>query len=105
MKKQEEKFYHAVVVSMVSDAMGITRDNAHNFLKGLFLKIEERSKAGKYRYERILSTTELSDKAYREYWEKCIMWAAQPTGPDGLNQESGLDLYIPYPNEVDYKNW
>lgn len=100
--RQEEKFYHAVVVRMVAEAMDISDQEAHEFLKKMFLTVEDKSPAG-YRYTHVLSTTDLSDRAYREYWEKCIKWAAQPT-LDGLTFDSGLGLYIPMPNEVDYEN-
>lgn len=101
--RQEEKFYHAVVVRMVAEAMDMDDWQAHDFLKNLFLRVEDKTDSG-LRFERVLSTTELSDRAYREYWEKCIKWAALPT--DGrLGYNSGLELYIPYPNEVDYTNW
>jgi len=33
------------------------------------------------------------------------MWASLPTGDNGLNQTSGLELYIPEPNEADYENY
>lgn len=112
--RQEEKFYHAVVVKMVAEAMEIERQEAHEMLKGMFLRTEESKivkrqtttgeKEFKIRYERVMSTTELSDKAYREYWEQCIRWAALPT-KDGLGPDSGLELFIPYPNEVDYQDW
>jgi len=103
--RQEEKFYHAVVVRMVAEAMSITDQEAHEFMKSLFLATEERVASGKFRYTRILSTTELNDKAYRDYWDKCIRWAALPTNASGLDQSSGLALYVPYPNEVDYKDY
>lgn len=103
--RQEEKYYHSVVVEMVAEKMEITHDEAHNFLRSMFLRVEDRSSDGKYRYERIMSTTELNDKAYREYWQNCVRWAALPTEPDGLSQDSGLELYIPEPNEVDYSSW
>jgi len=90
---------------MIAEAMEITHDEAHNFLRSMFLKVEERSGDGKYRYERIMSTTELNDKAYREYWQKCVRWAALPTDPNGLGPDSGLELYIPEPNEIDYESW
>jgi hypothetical protein len=102
--RQEEKFYHGVVVRMVAEAMQIQDQEAHLFLKDLFLKIEEKSPAG-FRYERVLSTVELTDQSYREYWENCIKWAALPTLPEGLSVSSGLELSVPYPNEIDYSNW
>jgi len=103
--RQEEKFYHAVVVRLIAGEMELTDNEVHEFLKSLFLTTEERSTSGKFRYHRTLSTTELNDKAYREYWEQCIRWAALPTKPSGLSQDSGLSLYIPYPREVSYKDW
>lgn len=115
--RQEEKFYHAVVVAMIAEAMEMERQEVHEMLKRMFLTIEESKiikrgwverikgeKEIKIRYKRVMSTTELSDKAYREYWEQCIRWAALPT-KDGLGPDSGLELYIPYPNEVDYQDW
>lgn len=107
--RQEEKFYHAVVVRMIADAMSIEDQEAHEFLKRMWLKTEERyqhPETGKIvRYERVLSTTELSDEAYRMYWEQCIRWAALPTLPEGLSINSGLELIIPYPKEVDYDHF
>lgn len=103
--RQEEKFYHAVVVRMVAEAMSIDDNEAHYFLKSLFLTEEVRAGNGKYRFKRTLSTTELDDKSYREYWEKCIRWAALPTNPAGLSEQSGLELYIPYPNECEWENY
>jgi len=102
--RQEEKYYHGVVVEMIADTMSIQHDEAHDFLRSLFLKTEEScilQDGTVLRYERIRSTTELDDKEYREYWNKCVNWAALPT-EDGLNINSGLGLIIPLPHEVDY---
>ncbi len=106
--RQEEKFYRAVVVCMVAQEMSITEDEAHDFLKRLLLRREEsyHGKSGTVvRYHRVISVTELSDKAYRQYWKDCIDWAALPTLASGLSRESGLGLFIPYPKEVDYENY
>ena len=100
--RQEEKFYHAVVVRMVAEEMSIVDQEAHELLKKMFLVTEARTPSG-LRYNRVLSTTELNDRAYRKFWEDCIRWAALPTKEEGLNPDSGLGLYIPYPNEVDYE--
>lgn len=54
---------------------------------------------------RVLSTTELSDIAYRDYWGKCVQWAVLPTKDEGLGVDSGLGLYIRLPNEVDFENY
>lgn len=102
--RQEEKYYHAVVVRMIAEEMCVTEQETHEFLKKMFLTVEEKSNNG-YRYERVQSTTELTDKSYREYWKKCQRWAALPTGDEGLGPDSGLNLYIPDPNEVDYSTF
>lgn len=101
--RQEEKYYHGIVVQKIAEAMCIERQEAHEFLKSMFLKTEERTPSGA-RYERVMSTTELGDKAYREYWEQILRWASLLTKDDGLGPDSGLGLYIPYPNEVDWEN-
>lgn len=103
--RQEEKFYHAVPVKFVAEAMDITREEAHEFLKNMLLRTEERmvTEDGKVvRYERTMSTTELGDQAYREYWGDVIKWASLPTDDGGLSRTSGLGIYIPEPNEVDW---
>ena len=102
--RQEEKYYRAVVVTMVAEAMDIPAHEAHELLKKMFLSVEEKSSAG-YRYTRIQSTTELSDKAYRAYWGECIKWASLPTLEDGIGPDSGLEMYIPLPNETDWENY
>ncbi len=102
--RQEEKYYHAVVVRMVAEAMDIADQEAHELLKKMFLTVEEKTSTG-FRFRRVLSTTDLSDKAYRNYWENIIRWAAQPTDDEGLGPSSGLGLSIPYPNEMDYDHF
>ena len=102
--RQEEKYYWAVVVRCVADEMGIGREEAHRLMSELFLKIEEKTESG-IRYTRVMSTTELGDKRYDEYiFKECVPWAARPTEDGGLSEGSGLGLYLPLPNEVDYEN-
>jgi hypothetical protein len=102
--RQEEKYFHGVVCKMVAEEMGIAPQEAKEFLKELFLKEELTSPEG-FRYERTMSTTELSDDRYRKFvFEECVRWAALPTGDDGLDVSSGLNIYIPEPNEIDYEN-
>ena len=104
--RQEEKYYYAVPVKFVAEAMDITREEAHEFLKNLLLREETSIMLGDgtfVRYERTMSTTELSDVRYREYWKDVIQWAALPTEDDGLHRTSGLGIYIPDPNEVEWE--
>jgi len=105
--RQEEKYYHAVPKMMIAEAMDIEPEQAHEFLCKMFLTTEETAiVAGKkIRYNRVKSTTELDDKQYREFLTRINRWASLPTGDDGLNQDSGLSLYIPDPNEADYENY
>lgn len=85
--RAENAYYWSVVVKMVSDEMGVTPDDAHEFLKSLFLKkgIEHKGK----RWEITRSTASLSVAEFEDYAEKCRMWAA-----------SELGCAIPLPNEV-----
>lgn len=103
--RQEEKFYHAVPVRMIAAEMGITDNEAHQFLKELLLRTEERVELDDgrvVRYHRTRSTTELGDQDYRDYWKAVIQWASLPTKEEGLGPDSGLGLYIPDPNEADW---
>lgn len=83
----ENRYYWGVVVRMVSDEMGVIPEEAHDYLKSLFLKVGV-EKNGK-RWEIIRSTTVLSTTEFEDYAEKCRMWSA-----------SELNTVIPLPNEV-----
>jgi hypothetical protein len=90
---------------MIAEAMSSTVQEAHEFLTKLFLTIVERKVInGKViRIQRTRSTTELDDKQYDEYiFKDVVPWASLPTLEDGLNINSGLELFIPLPNEVEY---
>lgn len=105
--RQEEKYYHAVPKVMVAEAMDIEPEEAHEFLCKLFLTVEEKAVVNgkEVRYTRTKSTTELDDKQYREFWQRVIKWASLPTQDYGLDVNSGLELYIPEPNEADYEDY
>ena len=83
----ENRYYHGVIVKMVSKEMAIIPSAAHEFLKSLFLKIGVEIK-GK-RFEMVGSTADLSIGEFEDYCEKIRNWAADE-----------LDLYIPLPNEI-----
>ncbi len=83
----ENRYYWGVIVRMVSDEMGIIPEEAHEFLKGLFLKVGVEAQ-GK-RYEIARSTANLSIADFEDYCEKCREW--------GANE---LSLVIPFPNEI-----
>lgn len=105
--RQQEKYYHAVPKVMVAEEMGIAPEEAHDFLCKLFLTVEESKEInGKLvRYERVKSTTELDTIQYNEFCKNIRQWASLPTQDHGLDRDSGLELYIPEPNEADYENY
>ena len=75
---------------MVADEMGLIADEAHDYLKSLFLKIRVEIK-GK-RYEVTRSTAILSTQEFEVYAEKCRQWAS-----------AELNVYIPLPNEIEWE--
>ena len=89
----QNKYYWGVIVRMVADEMGIIPDEAHEFLKGLFLKVGV--EANGRRWEVTKSTADLSIADFVDYTEKCRMWAAQM---DTLN------INIPLPNEMIFED-
>ncbi|MBU0959480.1 MAG: hypothetical protein KKB31_06045 [Nanoarchaeota archaeon] len=81
---QQNRYYHAVVVKMIAEDLGYTKDEAHIALKMLFLL-----KDGKV--PTVRSTTDLTTVEFEEYLRKIKRWASM-----------FLNIYIPDPNEVDY---
>jgi len=104
--RKEEKYYHGVVCVLVGQELGITAAEAHEFLKAMFLKVEESVELPgkkKIRYERVRSTTELDDERYHRYiFDEILPWASLPTRDEGLGPDSGLELEIPLPEKVEY---
>lgn len=85
---EQNKYYHAVVVPMVGEAMGeADNETVHEILKAKFNY--EILVIGAEELLKPLSTAKLDTKAFSEYIEKIRTWAA-----------SFLGLYIPDPGEV-----
>jgi hypothetical protein len=84
----ENRYYWGVVVRMVADEMAILPDEAHDFLKSLFLK--EGVEVGGKRFEIVKSSADLSIADFEDYCEKCRNWAG-----------SELGIKVPLPNEID----
>lgn len=85
---RQNAYYWGVVIKMLVEAGHFTiDDDAHDYLKRLFLKrgVDFKGK----RYEVVGSTTTLTTIDMENYLEKCRLWAAQE-----------LQIVIPYPNEV-----
>lgn len=80
---QQNSYYHAVVVKMLSDFTGYEQDEMHEILKQQFLK-----KVNADGFEFVKSTTKLSTVEFEEYLESIKRWAAM------------LGCVVPDPNEI-----
>lgn len=79
----QNKYYFGVVVPILMDYTGYTKDEMHEALKWKFLKIEKPGMP-----PTVGSTKKLNTKEFEEYLENIKRWAAVD-----------LSLYIPDPNE------
>jgi hypothetical protein len=80
-KKRTEdsnRYYFGVVVKMIAEEMGETKDEAHAFLTTMFLKDYKTVKEKQYVIVR--STTSLSTKEFSKYSEECKQWASMELG-------------------------
>lgn len=82
----QNRYYHGVVVKLVSEVTGYTLYEAHNALKMLFLRKHRDGMP-----ETIGSTKDLNTKEFEEYLENVRHWAA-----------TDLCCFIPEPNQVEY---
>ena len=78
----QNNYYHAVVVKMLSDFTGYDIDEMHEILKYEFLK-----KVNTGGFEYVQSTAKLTTTEFEEYLEKIKTWASM------------LGCVIPDPNE------
>ena len=79
----QNKYYFGVVVPILMEYTGYTKDEMHEALKWKFLKIEKPGMP-----PTVGSTKKLNTKEFEEYLENIKRWAAVD-----------LSLYIPDPNE------
>ena len=91
---RQNRYYHGVIKKMVSERTGYSHNETHEILK-LKFNWKEFNVCGTV--VRVgMSTTLLSTTAMEKFNSDIRQWASLPD-----NQE-GLDLYIPTPNEVDF---
>lgn len=83
----ENRYYHGVIVKMISDHTGSSPEDVHQFLKRKFLP------DGGVIIPRTRSTTELTTVEAEKYYEEIRRWAAME-----------LSLFVPQPNEIDFSN-
>lgn len=84
--RNENNYYFGVVVAMLGEHFGYEKEEMHEALKMLFLKVVRPSKP-----TTVKSTTDLSTVEMEEYLSKIRMWASVEWG-----------VNIPEPNEVDW---
>jgi len=84
----QNAYYHAVVVMLISEATGFTREETHNTLKMKFLT--DMVHGSKTDLPRMKSTTELSTIEFCDYVAQIQQFAAE-----------FLDLFIPDPENSD----
>lgn len=81
----QNRYYHGVVLKLISGKTGYTPEEIHDILKYQFLK--EETPIG----ITTRSTASLNSEEFGTYLDQCITWARET-----------ISLTIPLPNEVDY---
>lgn len=84
----QQNRYYWLIVTMMAEHTGFTKDEMHSILRYKFLKSERVNDNTGIVYEYVKSTTELSTIEYEEYLEHVRSF--------GVDE---LDLRIPMPNE------
>lgn len=85
--ENQSRYYFGVVVKMIADEIGDSKDEIHSFLTTMFLKDYKELKGKQYVIVR--STTSLNTKEFTHYIEECKMWASKELG-----------LYIPDSDQI-----
>lgn len=80
--------YYWLLVTMISDHTGFTKEEVHAILKQRFLKVERVNEVTGAIYEYVRSTTELSTVEYEDYLEDVRRFASEEFG-----------IYLPEPQE------
>jgi len=89
----ENKYMWGVVVEILSNELGYSKNEMHEILKGLFLR-EPRHIKAKDKVKEVWitkSTTELTVAEFEDYMSEIRQWASIEMG-----------IFIPEPNEVSY---
>lgn len=84
----QQNRYYWLIVTMMADHTGFTKDEMHGVLRCRFLKAEKVNESSGLVYEYTKSTTELSTVEYEEYLEQVRNF--------GIEE---FDMRIPMPNE------
>ncbi len=82
----QNRYYHGVIIKLLSESTGYTADEMHENLKRMFLSTKD-----EHGLIRIGSTATLKTLEFKDYLDKIIRWAAIDLG-----------VPIPEPDSVDY---
>ena len=84
----QQNRYYWLVVTILSDYTGFTKDEMHAILRSKFLRAEKVNEDTGVVYEYVKSTTELTTVEYEEYLDDVRRFAAQE-----------FNMNVPMPNE------
>lgn len=82
----QNDYYQGVVLKILANELGYTRDEMHEAIKWEFLR-----KRGK-KIDTVISTKKLNTIEFEDLMERIRRWSSEY-----------LNVYIPNPNEVDYE--
>jgi len=83
----QNRYYWGVIISILADFTGYSKDEMHEVLKGKFLSDEKEIAGEQIRFS--YSTAELNTVEFEQYLTDIREWASVKLG-----------LFIPLPNEV-----
>lgn len=88
----ENKYYWKIIVGILSNELGYTKEEIHSILKQKFLSevIFLKTKEGMKEMRIPKSTAELKTIEFEEYLSSIRQWASME-----------LSIYLPLPNEID----
>ena len=85
----QNRYYWGVVVNLLSEETGYSKDDMHEVLRGMFLSSIINFKGKEI--PMVKSTAELNTKEFEDYLSQIRMWASKD-----------LSVYVPDPNEVNF---
>lgn len=84
----QHRYYFGVVVTIIAEELGYTKEELHEALKWKFLRLEAEPEKGRS-LETVRSTTVLSTGEFERYLDDIRIWAATELG-----------VVVPLPNEA-----
>ena len=78
----QNKYFHGLVVPMISEKTGYTLDETKDLLKSMFLKDEMyvKTKDGVREYSVVKGSSKLKTDEFEDFMESCRRWASMELG-------------------------